>query len=151
MGWDKSERWGLRLYSAWLFLTSSSSRMTWKIFLPHPRPLGPVPSCKTLLVNLPSTIAIVFNKTYFVNKSILEIKNKFIKSNQTNFQQKLNNIIKVFNKTISQQKQKSHNTKPMIQQYINLFITKTKENVKIGTSFSTLLEKKKGRNPCWVE
>ena len=96
-----------------------------------------------LLVNLPTTITIVFNKTCFVNKNIFEITNKFISSNQTNFQQKLNNIFKVFNKKISQQKQKSHNTKSLIQQYINLFIIKTKENVKIGTLFPTLLEKKK--------
>ena len=121
-------------------------------------PLGalqsPAPPHKTLLlVNFPTTIAIIFNKTCFVNKNILEINNKFIPSNQTNFQQKLNSIIKVFNKTISQQKKKkSHNTKSMIQQYINLFIIKTKENVKIDTLFPTLLEKKKrGRNPCWVE
>ena len=33
----------------------------------------------------------------------------------------------------------------MIQQYINFFIIKTKENVKIGTLFPTLLEKKKKR------
>ena len=74
--------------------------------------------------------------------------NKFILSNQTNFQQKLNNIIKMFNKAISQQKQKSQNTKSMIQQYINLFIIKIKENVKIGTLFPTLLEGKKNRKPC---
>ena len=49
----------------------------------------------------------------------------------------------MYDKTISQQKQKSHNTKSMIQWYINLFIIKTKENVKIGTLFPTLLEKKK--------
>jgi len=77
---------------------------------------SPISSCKTLLfVNLPTTIIIVFNKTYFINKNILEIINKFISSNQTNFKQKLNNIIKVFNKAISQQKQKSYNTKSMIQ------------------------------------
>ena len=69
-------------------------------------------------------------------------------------------IIKVFNKTISQQKQKSHNTKSMIQLYINLFIIKTKENFKIGTLFSTLREeiiknkknkkiKKGGKKPLW--
>jgi len=46
---------------------------------------------------------------------------------------------------ISQQKQKSHNTKSMIQWYINLFIIKTKENVKIGTLFPTLPKKKKRR------
>ena len=40
----------------------------------------------------------------------------------------------------------------MIQQYINLLIIKTKENIKIGTLFPALLEKKKkGRNPYWVE
>ena len=51
----------------------------------------------------------------------------------------------MFNKTISQQKQKSHNTKPMIQQYTNLFIIKIKKkNVKISTLFLTLLEKKRG-------
>ena len=38
-----------------------------------------------LLVNLPITITIIFNKTYFINKNILEITNKFISSNQTNF------------------------------------------------------------------
>ena len=75
---------------------------------------------------------------------MLEITNEFIPSNQTNFQQKLNNIIKVFNKTISQQKQKFHNTKSIIQQYIIFFfIIKIKENVKIGTLFPIFLEKKK--------
>ena len=52
-----------------------------------------------------------------------------------NFTQKieepLSNIIKVFNKTISpknkkKQKQKSHNTKSMIQLYINFFYNKDK-------------------------
>ena len=117
-------------------------------FLTPSSPLGvlqsPVPPRKTLLlVNLSTTIKIVFNKTNFINKNIFEITNKFIPSNQTNFQQKLNNIIKVFNNTISQQKQKSHNTNSMIQQYINLFMIKTKENVKIGTLFPTLLEEEK--------
>ena len=49
----------------------------------------------------------------------------------------------MFNKTVSQQKQKSHNTKSMIELYINLFIIKTKENVKIGTLFPTILKTKK--------
>ena len=49
----------------------------------------------------------------------------------------------MFNKTISQQKQKSHNTKSIIQLYIYFFIIKIKENVKIDTLFPTLLEKKK--------
>ena len=58
-----------------------------KIFLPYPRSLEPCetpphPTCKTLLlINLATTIAIVFNKTCFINKNILEIKNKFIPSN----------------------------------------------------------------------
>ena len=40
----------------------------------------------------------------------------------------------------------------MIQQYINLFIIKKKENVKIGTLISNLARgKKRGRKPCWVE
>ena len=57
--------------------------MTWKFFLPHLRPLEPH---KTLiLVNFSTTITVVFNKTYFVNKNILEIAKKFILSNQTNF------------------------------------------------------------------
>ena len=62
--------------------------MTEKIFLSHPlrAPRSPAPSCKTLLlVNLPTTIAIVFNKICFINKNILEINNEFIPSNQTNF------------------------------------------------------------------
>ena len=57
----------------------------------------------------------------------------------------------MFNKAISQQKQKSQNTKSMIQQYINLFIIKTKENVKIGTFFPTLLDKKKKETESLVE
>ena len=62
----------------------------------------------------------------------------------------------MFNKKISPKK-KSQNTKSMIQQYIDLFIIKTKENVKIGNLFPTLLEEKRkrkkerGRKPCWVE
>ena len=57
-------------------------------FLPHPCPLGPheAPPCKTLLlINLSTTIIIVFNKTCFISKNILKITNKFILSNQTNF------------------------------------------------------------------
>ena len=95
------------------------SRMTGKISCPFP-PLGaprsPAPPHKTLLhVNLPITITIFFNKTCFYNKNILKITKNFIPSNQTYFLKKLNNITKVFNNTISQQKQKSHNAKSMIQ------------------------------------
>ena len=113
-------------------------------FLPLRALQSPAPPHKTLLrVNLPITITIFFNKTCFVNKNILKITKNFIPSNQTYFQKKLNNITKVFNNTISQQKQKSHNAKSMIQQQINLFIIKTKENVKNDTLFPTLLERKK--------
>ena len=58
-------------------------------FVPSP-PLG-TPQTSTLsrktllLINLPTTITIVFNKTCFINKNILEITNKFISSYQTNF------------------------------------------------------------------
>ena len=91
MGWGGSEGWGLRPHPH-------------GFVLPHPRPtlhdkqnfLAPSPPLwaqqslalprKTLfLVNFPTTIAIIFNKTFFVNKNILEINNKFISSNQTNF------------------------------------------------------------------
>ena len=122
MGRGKSKGWGLCPRPTW-FRCTPSPRLAphdGENFPAPSSPLGapqnPAPPCKTLLlVNLPTTIVIVFNKTCFVNKNILKINNKFIPSNQTNFWQKLNNIIKVFNKTISQQKQKSHNTKSMIQ------------------------------------
>ena len=91
---------------------------------------------------MPTTITILFNKTYFVNKNILEITNKFIPLNQTNFFQKLNNIIKVFNKTISQQKQKSHNTKINDSIVYKFVYNKDKKKKLIGTLFPTLLEKK---------
>ena len=93
MGRGESEGCYLRSRPAWFYLT---------LFPPHPTshdrenflapspPLGaprsPTPPRKALLlVNLPTTITIVFNKTYFINKNILEITNKFIPSNQTNF------------------------------------------------------------------
>ena len=145
MGQGRFEGWGLRPRPAWFFLIHPHLALhDGENFLTPSLPLGaprrPTPPHKTLLlVNLPSTITIVFNKTCFVSKNILEITNKLIPSNQTNFQQKLNNIIKVFNKTISQQKQKSHNTKSMIQQYIKFFIIKTKENVNIGILFPIFL------------
>ena len=54
--------------------------------LPFGAPRNPAPLRKTLLlINLPTTITIVFNKIYFVNKNILKITNKFIPSNEINF------------------------------------------------------------------
>ena len=95
MGWGWFEGWGLRpcptLHDGENFLTSSLLLGTSQ---------SPAPPYKTLLhVILPTTIIIVFNKTYNINKNILKITNKFLSSNQTNFWQKLNNIIKMFNKT----------------------------------------------------
>ena len=79
-------------------------------FSPHPHTLRP---CETpphlvkqyIFVNLPrNQYNFFFNKTYFINKNILEIITKFIPSNQINFQQKLNNIIQVFYKRITKKK-----------------------------------------------
>ena len=91
MGWGRFEGWGLR-------------PCPHGFVLPHPRPAlhneqnfpAPSPPLKALrclapprktlfLVNFPTTIAIIFNKTFFFNKNIIEINNKFISSNQTNF------------------------------------------------------------------
>ena len=59
------------------FLTPSSS-------LGAPR--SPAPPRKTILfVNLPNNKYNFFNETYFINKNILEIKTKFIRSNQIKF------------------------------------------------------------------
>ena len=68
---------------------------------PHPIKLYFLLICLT-------TSTIVFNETYFINKNILEITTKFIPSNQINFQKKLNNISKRFNKTITKKKKKTH-------------------------------------------
>ena len=53
---------------------------------PFGAPHSPAFPRKTqIFVNLSTIITIFFSKTYFVNKNILEITNKFILSNQTNF------------------------------------------------------------------
>ena len=88
IGRGKSEGWGLRPHPTWFCLTQSPH--DGKNFLtlsPSLRALqSSVSFRKTLLlINLSTTITIVFNKIYFVNKNILEITNKFIPSNQTNF------------------------------------------------------------------
>ena len=73
------KRWGLRLISIW-----------WENFLIPSLSLGASQSLvlfrKTLfLVNLPTTITIIFNKTCFFNKNKIEIINKFTPSKQINF------------------------------------------------------------------
>ena len=81
MGWDWSEGWGLRPYPT---LHDGENFLTSSLLLGTSQ--SSAPPCKTLLhVNLPTTITIVFNKTYNVNKNILEITNTFLLSNQTNF------------------------------------------------------------------
>ena len=93
MGRGGSEGWSLCPRLTWFFLIPFPPRPAShdsKNFLTPFPPLGalrsPVPPRKTqLFINLPTIIAIVFNKTCFVSKNILEIKNKFISSNQTNF------------------------------------------------------------------
>ena len=91
IGWGRSKGWGLRPAPHYFVLLHPlPAPHDGKIFLTLSLPLGalqsPTPPCKTLLfVNLPTTIIIVFNKTYFVNKNIFEITNKFIPLNQTNF------------------------------------------------------------------
>ena len=87
------EGWDLCPCPAWFFLTPSPPRPTphdGENFLTPSPPLkasqNPIPPRKTLLlVNLPTTITIIFNKTCFVNKNILKITNKFIPSNQIKF------------------------------------------------------------------
>ena len=84
----ESEGWNFRFRPTWFCLTPSPH--DGENFLTSSPPLGapqsPASLRKTLLfVNLSTTITIVFNKIYFVNKDILEITNKFISSNQINF------------------------------------------------------------------
>ena len=129
-------------------LIPTSPRMTGKIFLPHPRPLGPhkapphlTSPCKTLLlVNLLTTITIVFNKTYFVSKNILEITINLSYQIKLIFSKNWMILLKCLyhnkNKNLIIKNQWFNSIQ-------NFFIIKTKENVKIGTLFPTLLEKKK--------
>ena len=112
--------------------------MTRKIFLPHPCSLephkAPPHSVKLyFLLICPQLLQLFSIKPILLIKIYLKLKINL--SHQIKIIFSKNNIIKVFNKTISQQKKKSHNTKSMIQQYINLFIIKTKENFKIDTLF----------------
>ena len=88
IGRGKSEGWGLRPRPTWFCFTQSlHDGKNFLTLSPSLRALqSPISFCKTLLlINLSTTITIVFNKIYFVNKNILKITNKFIPSNQTNF------------------------------------------------------------------
>ena len=92
MGRGGAKGWDLRPRPAWIFLAPSPPRPhDGENFLPYPRPLRPRED-PPYIVNLyfllifPTTITIFANKmTYFNNKNILKIINKFILSNQTNF------------------------------------------------------------------
>ena len=61
----------------------------------------------------------------------------------------MNNFIKVFNKTISQKKKKKNFFNDSIA--YTFVYNKDKRDVKIGTLFPTVIEKKRGKKPCWVE
>ena len=108
-GMGQGQRMGF-LFLAGMILSYFISvllHMTEKIFLSHPHLLEPWealshPVKLYFFVDLPpQLLQFFFNKTCFINKNILKITIKFI-SDQTNFWQKMNNIIKVFNMTISQ-------------------------------------------------
>ena len=93
MGQSRSERCSLHPRPTWFYFTPSPPRPAphdkENLLAPSP-PLGAprspaLPRKTLLLVYLPTTITIVFNKIFFINKNIFEITNKFIPSNQTNF------------------------------------------------------------------
>ena len=91
-----------------------------KILLPHPRPLWPYegpphPIKLYFLLICPQFLQLFLIKTILLIKIYLKLQINLSYQIKLIFSKKLNNIIKVFNKTISQQKQKSHNTKSVIQ------------------------------------
>ena len=91
-----------------------------KILLPHPRPLWPYeapphPIKLYFLLICPQFLQLFLIKTILLIKIYLKLQINLSHQIKLIFSKKLNNIIKVFNKTISQQKQKSHNTKSVIQ------------------------------------
>ena len=63
----------------------------------------------------------------------------------------MNNFIKVFNKTISQKKKKKKKNFFNDSIAYTFVYNKDKRDVKIGTLFPTVIEKKRGKKPCWVE
>ena len=84
--------WGLRPRPAWFFLAPSQPCPALhdreNFLIPSPPLGGPAPPHPVKLYFLlifPITKTIFFNKTYFINKNILEITTKFIPSNQINF------------------------------------------------------------------
>ena len=89
-----AEGWDLCPHPTWIFLAPSPpcpAPHDGENFLPHPRPLRPHEAPPYIvklyfLLIFPAIITIFSNKmTYFNNKNILKIINKFILSNQTNF------------------------------------------------------------------
>ena len=86
---DEAKGKGLRLMVLACPISAAPPHKMEKIFLPHPYPKGPCkapPHLVKLCMSICSTTIIYFsNKTYFINKNILEITTKFIISNQTNF------------------------------------------------------------------
>ena len=78
------------------FFTSSS---------PIGVPRNLAPPCKTLLfINFPYNLYYFFNKTYSINKNILEITINFIPSNRINFLKKLYNISKCLTRQLKKKK-----------------------------------------------
>ena len=157
MGWGGSEGWGLHPYPRWLCFTSSPPRMTGTVFLPDPRPLGPH---KTLpyLVKLYFLLICPLLLQFFLIKSISLIKIYLKLQINLSHQIKIifsKNWIILFKCLTRQYHNKNKNLIIQNQWSIvyNFFflIIKTKENVKIGALFPTLLEKKRDRKPCWVE
>ena len=116
----KSKGQGLHPHPTRFCLAPSPAqpRMTRKISCPIPAPQGPVkphptPPRKTLFfVNFPYNQYNFFNETYFITKNILEIKTKFIPSNQINIYKKkfFNNISKCLTiQSLKKKKKKTHN------------------------------------------
>ena len=97
IGWGEAKGWVLHPYLcpsptlySFVLPRLHPALHTGKNFLAPSLPLGasrsPVSPRKILLfVDLTTTITNFFNKTSFIYKNILEITNKFIPSNYTNF------------------------------------------------------------------
>ena len=94
-------------------------RMTEKIVLPYLRFLGPRKASPHrvklyFLLIYPQLLQLFLIKFVSLIKIYLKLQINLPHQIKLIFSKKLNIIMQVFNKTISQQKQKSHNTKSMI-------------------------------------